>query len=135
MIRQKIGLAASVCVGVVVLIWYWNAVKSNRSAALHNLSMGRMKLINLAMLSYENSQGAFPPRAIFDKSGKPLLSWRVQILPYIEEARLYEEFHRDEPWDSDHNKKLIPRMPKIYAAPDSKAAKVPGKAPQPLAAK
>jgi hypothetical protein len=45
----------------------------------------------------------------------PLLRWRVAILPFIEEQKLYLEFKLDEPWDSDHNKKLIPRMPKVYA--------------------
>jgi prepilin-type processing-associated H-X9-DG protein len=54
--------------------------------------------------------------AIYSKDGKtPLLSWRVAILPYIEETPLYNDFKLDQPWDSEHNKKLIARMPKIYA--------------------
>jgi hypothetical protein len=50
-----------------------------------------------------------------DKDGRPLLSWRVALLPYLEEENLYKEFKLDEPWDSEHNKKLIPKMPKVYA--------------------
>jgi RNA polymerase sigma factor (sigma-70 family) len=46
--------------------------------------------------------------------GKPLLSWRVAILPYVEEGGLYRQFKRDEPWDSPHNKKLLAKMPKIF---------------------
>jgi prepilin-type processing-associated H-X9-DG protein len=53
-----------------------------------------------------------------DKKGKPLLSWRVAILPFIEQDNLYKEFKLDEPWDSDHNKKLIDKMPKVYALPN-----------------
>jgi hypothetical protein len=45
----------------------------------------------------------------------PLLNWRVAILPFLGEEALYKEFHLDEPWDSDHNKKLIPKMPKVFA--------------------
>jgi hypothetical protein len=45
----------------------------------------------------------------------PLLSWRVAILPFIEEVNLYKEFKLDEPWDSEHNKKLIAKMPQVYA--------------------
>src|SRR5947209_11024222 len=45
----------------------------------------------------------------------PLLSWRVAILPYIEEQALYQQFHLDEPWDSAHNKTLLAKMPKLYA--------------------
>ena len=45
-----------------------------------------------------------------------LLSWRVALLPYIEQVPLYNQFKLDEPWDSEHNKKLIDKMPKIYAS-------------------
>ena len=57
------------------------------------------------------------PTDITDKGGKPLLSWRVAVLAYIdiEQEKLYKQFKIDEPWDSDHNKKLIEKMPKFYA--------------------
>jgi prepilin-type processing-associated H-X9-DG protein len=45
----------------------------------------------------------------------PLFSWRVAILPFVEEMNLYRQFHLDEPWDSEHNKKLLAKMPKLYA--------------------
>jgi hypothetical protein len=51
----------------------------------------------------------------------PLLSWRVAILPFIEEGALYKQFKLDEPWDSEHNKKLLEKMPKVYAAVTGKA--------------
>jgi hypothetical protein len=71
------------------------------------------------------------PRAICDRGGKPLLSWRVALLPYLDDEaqeKLYKEFKLDEPWDSPHNKKLIHRMPAVYAAPAVKAG-----APEPEA--
>src|SRR5262249_30438145 len=64
-----------------------------------------------------DANGKMPAAAICDKKGKPLLSWRVQILPYIEQDALYREFKLDEPWDSEHNKKLIAKMPRTYALP------------------
>jgi prepilin-type processing-associated H-X9-DG protein len=54
---------------------------------------------------------------------KPHLSWRVEILPFIEQAHLYNQFHLDEQWDSEHNKKLIPLMPKVYEIPGTNAPK------------
>jgi hypothetical protein len=66
-----------------------------------------------------------PPAVVYGPDGKPLYSWRVVILPYIEEDELYKEFHLDEPWDSPHNLALLPRMPRMYAAPGSKAKNVP----------
>jgi hypothetical protein len=52
---------------------------------------------------------------------KPLLSWRVAMLPFLGEVELYKQFKLDEPWDSEHNKKLIAKMPKIYASVSAKA--------------
>ena len=57
------------------------------------------------------------------KKQKMLLSWRVTLLPFIEEQNLFLQFHLNEPWDSDHNIKLLPKMPKIYAAPKGVAVK------------
>jgi hypothetical protein len=80
-------------------------------------SANNMKQMVLAMHNYMDAMGAFPTAAIYDKNEKPLLSWRVAILPYIEQEDLYKEFHLDEPWDSAHNKKLLDKMPKIYMVP------------------
>ncbi len=98
-----------------------------RGAASEASSANNLKQMVLAMHNYHDTMGAFPPAAITDKDGKALLSWRVAILPYVEQANLYNEFHLDEPWDSDHNKKLIENMPKIYQipAPDGKAPEKP----------
>lgn len=57
--------------------------------------------------------------AIRDKASKSLLSWRVALLPYIEESSLYNKFHRDEPWDSPHNKQFIEQMPAIFRTPNA----------------
>jgi hypothetical protein len=79
-------------------------------------STNNLKQIALALINAADSNGGnLTASAIVDKAGKPLLSWRVAILPYIEEAALYREFKLDEPWDSKHNEKLLARMPKIYA--------------------
>jgi len=83
-------------------------------------SQNNLKQIGLAMHSYHSVYQKFPAHAIHSKDGKPLLSWRVAILPFIEEGGLYTSFKLDEPWDSEHNKKLLAQMPKTYAAPGVK---------------
>jgi beta-lactamase regulating signal transducer with metallopeptidase domain len=75
-----------------------------------------LKQIGLALHNHGSAHtGRFPGPAILGKDGKPLLSWRVAILPYLEAGDLYNEFKLDEPWDSEHNKRLISRIPKVYA--------------------
>ncbi|MBN2022107.1 MAG: DUF1559 domain-containing protein [Pirellulales bacterium] len=95
------------------------AVQAAREAARRAQSANNMKQIGIAMHIYLEAKKTFPARANFDAEGKPLLSWRVHILPYIEQEALYREFHLDEPWDSPHNKTLIDRMPEIYRNPSS----------------
>src|SRR5262249_55645747 len=73
---------------------------------------------NLHMVG--SGRGNLPPVAIADRKGKPLLSWRVALLPYLGEWDLYRKFKLDEPWDSPHNKALLPLMPEIYACPSFK---------------
>ncbi|HET6574480.1 MAG TPA: DUF1559 domain-containing protein [Fimbriiglobus sp.] len=101
------------------------AVQKVREAAARTQSANNLKQIGLAMHNYHDANGSLPPAAIVDRKGKKLLSWRVMILPYIEQDALYRQFKLDEPWDSEHNKKLIPLMPRIYADPRMPAE--PGK--------
>jgi hypothetical protein len=96
-------------------------------------SAENLKQIGLAMHNYHDAYKRFPAAAIYDKNGKALLSWRVAILPFLEDKpgplvppgtpqtlqyeALYKQFKIDEPWDSDHNKKLLDKMPKVYKSP------------------
>ncbi len=87
-----------------------------RDAAKRAQSMNNLKQLGLAMHNYHSVNQTFPP-AIHAKDGKPLLSWRVFMLPFVEQQRLYERFHLDEPWDSLHNKQLIAEMPDVFRSP------------------
>jgi hypothetical protein len=81
------------------------------------VSSNNLKQMSLAILSYSDANAMFLPVAICDERGKPLLSWRVAILPYIEHQSLYKKFKLDESWDGPNNSKLLPLMPKYYAFP------------------
>ena len=90
--------------------------------------MNNLKQLALAMHNYHDAYRGLPSHAIYSKDGKtPLLSWRVAILPFIEADHLYKQFKLDEPWDSPHNRALIPQMPKVYLDPLAPKATEPGK--------
>ncbi len=84
--------------------------------------VGNLKRIGLALHNYVSAEGHFPPAAITGKDGKPLLSWRVAILPYLVDYdgrprdNLFKAFRLDEPWDGPHNKALLERMPAVFAS-------------------
>ena len=66
------------------------------------------------MHNYEGTHGRLPPAVVYGENGRPLLSWRVLLLPFIEEGELFRQFKLDEPWDSPHNIRLLPKMPRTY---------------------
>jgi hypothetical protein len=75
------------------------------------------KQIALALYNYHDRHNSFPPAFRQSKDGKPLLSWRVLILPFLDQQALYDQFHLDEAWDSPHNRTLIARMPAVLRCP------------------
>jgi hypothetical protein len=93
------------------------AVRSAAEAARDAALVNNLSLLALAMHAYHGSRGHFPAAAICDKEGKPLLSWRVAVLPILGEKVLYDQFRQDEPWDSPHNLKLARQMPAFYKSP------------------
>lgn len=93
------------------------AMEGARSAARNLGVASQMKQIGLAIHNYYATQNKLPFNAIASDDGTPLLSWRVAILPYIDQMGLYQQFHLDEPWDSAHNRALVDQMPEVFASP------------------
>jgi hypothetical protein len=95
-------------------------VQQAREAAAEIQGLNHLRQIGLAMHNYHDAYGHLPQN-ITDQNGRLLLSWRVAILPFLEQEALYKQFRLNEPWDSEHNKKLIAQMPKVYRSPASQA--------------
>lgn len=77
----------------------------------------KLKQIGVALHAHHDVFKQLPHPAITDKNGKPLLSWRVAILPYVEQQKLHQLFKLEEPWDSPHNLTLLDKMPDVYKVP------------------
>lgn len=76
-------------------------------------SKENLKNLALALLNYEATYGELP-QDIVDEAGRPLLSWRVQLLPYLEQDHIYKRLKLNEPWDSEHNKPFLATMPEMF---------------------
>jgi prepilin-type processing-associated H-X9-DG protein len=109
-----LGIGTSAPIAVALLL---PAVQSAREAARRAQCVNNEKQIGLAMHNFASTQNDEFPGDIVDADGNPLLSWRVRILPFIEQQALYAQFRLDEPWDSEHNLQLLEQMPKIYLCP------------------
>lgn len=82
------------------------AVVASREAARRMVCVSNYKMLALALHSYHYTYNSLPPAYTVDAEGKPLHSWRVLVLPYIEEKELYDKIRLDEPWDSEHNRQF-----------------------------
>ena len=103
------------------------AVQAAREAARRAQCVNNLKQIGLAMLNFESANGRFPGSAIRDERRRPLLSWRVAVLPFLGEQELYNKFKLDEAWDGPNNRELIAQMPAVFACPSRPSGADPGR--------
>lgn len=87
-----------------------------------------LKQIVLALHNYHDTYGSFPPAYVADESGRPLYSWRVLILPFLEQKPLYDQFRLDEPWDSPNNLPLSQTEINVFRCPSDETGD-PSKSP------
>jgi prepilin-type processing-associated H-X9-DG protein len=111
------GLGSACFIPAILIALLLPTVQAAREAARRSQCVNNLKQIGLGMHNFHDEKGHFPTAAITDEDGKPLLSWRVAILPYIDQGVLYSQFKLDEPWDSPHNQALLSLMPAAYKCP------------------
>jgi hypothetical protein len=92
-------------------------VRALQQARAKAQSVNHLKQIGLAMHNFYSTFDHFPPAVIFGPDGRPWHSWRVLLLPYVEEAVLYNQYDFSQPWDSEKNRKLLDRAPEVYRDP------------------
>ena len=93
------------------------ALGSARHGAQRAQQTNNFKQVMLAMHNYHDTYGHFPPAVVVDPRSGVQRSWRVELLPFLEHAFLYEKYRKDEPWDSDANKAVLEKMPGVFRHP------------------
>lgn len=116
------GLVFFGTVGTLIYIVVVPQVYQQREQAVHDRTRQRLLQIGLALRSYHDAYGSFPPATTYDANGKPLHSWRVLILPQLGYSELYRRYDLDQPWDSEQNSLLAFEMPQEYASAYDTAA-------------
>lgn len=94
------------------------AVHNARSAARRSKCTSHLKQLGLALQNYSDVYKCFPPVCTTDENGKPMHSWRVLILPFLEYKSLYDKYDLNEPWDGPHNRLLAKLMPATFRCPE-----------------
>jgi hypothetical protein len=115
-ILAVIGVLGLVCCGGVGALFFYGRsqvqVASKRMQSTNNL-----KQIGIALHNYHDMHGSLPPAVVKDKDGKPLYSGRVLLLPFLEQAALYEQFDKNKAWDSPENAALTQMAIPVFRDP------------------
>ncbi|MFN0198693.1 MAG: DUF1559 domain-containing protein [Planctomycetaceae bacterium] len=105
---RKTPWGCLIALGIVVafLAWLIPAVRNAREAARRMGCESHLNQLELAFHNYHDMYGSFPPAYVPDADGKPMHSWRVLILPFIDQVAVYRQYHFNEPWNGPNNSKL-----------------------------
>ncbi len=94
-----------------------NPVARARDAARRAASSNNLKFLAIAAHNFHDTHNTFPPAVVIGPDGKPWHSWRVLLLPYLEENTLYRQYDFSQPWDSPKNLAVAEKMPKVFRDP------------------
>jgi prepilin-type processing-associated H-X9-DG protein len=108
------------CGGLLVALLL-PAVQAAREAARRTQCANNLKQIGVAMHNYHDTRGSFPPAYVSDADGKPMHSWRVELLPYLERGDIYNAYDRSQAWDSEANRRFVSQRPDVYGCPSTAA--------------
>jgi Protein of unknown function (DUF1559) len=92
-------------------------IDPQEAAGLEHESQNKLKQLVLAMHNYHDVHGHFPPASVMGPDGKTPHSWRVELLPFLDEMKLYNQYRLNEPWDNPHNKLVLRQMPDVFRSP------------------
>ena len=113
----RVGLVALLLAGAFVAFLLFADMQREHLSYPRAQTHNNFKRIGLAIHDHADAASGTLPRDIARPDGTPLLSWRVAILPYLEEENLHRQFKLDEPWDGPTNLPLLAKMPRIYLDP------------------
>ncbi|MCY2967554.1 MAG: DUF1559 domain-containing protein [Planctomycetota bacterium] len=129
---MSLGVILAICAvalfmcGGVLLALLLPAVQQAREAARRTQCKNNLKQIGLALHNYNDTWGSFPPAAVYSADGRPMHSWRVLILPFIDQMPLYNSYKMDEPWDGPNNIRFQAMMPSVFACSSNPAGQAGG---------
>ena len=124
-----VGLVGCLVVGLgvlgVLIALLLPAVQAAREAARRMQASNHLKQLGLALQNYHDVYSAFPPAVVTDPNGRPLYSGRVLLLPFMEQKPLYDQWDKDQAWDSEANISLSQQNLQVFTDP-SAANRIPG---------
>ena len=124
--RSWSGLGVASVAWMAFLVWQFMPHLGHPHSPNHRgTCSNNLKQIVIALQNYHDAFGTLPPAYVADRQGRPMHSWRVLLLPFLEQERLYKRYNFSEPWDGPNNSKLAAEMPRVYRCPSDSRTAVP----------
>lgn len=119
--RGATALELLIVIAMIALLvaFFLPVTRSGRSPTRRSQCKNNLKQIGLALHNYHDTYGAFPPAYVADENGKPLHSWRTLILPFVDQAPLYNTIDLSKPWDDPANAKAYQADIPVYRCPEA----------------
>jgi prepilin-type processing-associated H-X9-DG protein len=112
-------LAVSVPMIGILLALLLPAVQAAREAARRAACINNMKQLGLSLHNFHDANKHFPAIVDPDNPQQPPCSWRVQVLPYVEENARFQQYDPSQPWNGPNNRMLEDPMPTTYRCPSN----------------
>ena len=114
---RRIRPLAMIALGLLVGLFLLTPLADEAGSRRRPSCMNNLKNLSLALLAYHDAQGMFPPAYIADENGRPMHSWRVLILPYLDRQDIWMIYRMNEPWDGPNNRKLADIDLEVFKCP------------------
>jgi prepilin-type processing-associated H-X9-DG protein len=115
-----VALAALLATALLLPMWSRAVSPARRCQCGNNVNR-----IVRALHNYHDAHGSFPPTYVADENGRPMHSWRVLLLPFLDQQLLYEQYDFDEPWDGPNNSRLAAQTPDPFQCPEEPRRMIP----------
>jgi prepilin-type processing-associated H-X9-DG protein len=117
--RRLFELLAILGIGALLVAFLLPFNRSAGPGVRRALCTNNLKQIALALHNYVAEHGVLPPARTVDASGQPLHSWRTLILPYLDQAALYQSIDLSKPWYDPVNAKALKTGLPVYQCPEA----------------
>lgn len=104
--RRWLIRAVLLAFAITVVVWLLLPQVSSRPPTKSFICQNRLRQIGLGMRHYLETNGTFPPAYRVNEESRERCSWRVLMLPSVEEATLADRYDSRQPWDSDDNMRV-----------------------------
>ncbi len=104
---RRMRIVFTVTIGVVLALGTMVVICKSRRVIQKHQCGEQLAQLEGALANFRDTNKCLPPAALCDADGKPMHSWRVLLVPYLESNMFYDNYDLHEPWNGPNNRRLL----------------------------